>query len=267
MTPISFDGLNLSKTSKTFNAACDEIEHASCKNINPGKVKKEIDALFSSLRLVADQLPAYDVEKYNARLEKLLKKVTDEGQATKKRKFQFKGKPKVDTPATNATPGDVELVDPKSKLTRQNIRYDQKIGNYQNLEDSSLSYENENEGLSENIIQSSSLHVRSLLRSVINFNGTPFNHGSIHIENAQDSVILLKLQAHSNIQVRLFGLHNCKVYIVRAGTEPQTIILENCSECQFHSDMKNTTTIQDFSNIGKLIEESEPSFSYVSFST
>ncbi|SCU81031.1 LAME_0B05402g1_1 [Lachancea meyersii CBS 8951] len=244
-----------------------EIEQKSRQGRDTLDLKREVIALSTALASVADTIPAYDLEKHNTRLMKLLKQITIDAPSTTK-KFRFKNKPKSSQSKNDDAVQNVAGEDSKSmnspECVGKSLRYE-RGGVYENLQDSSLTFDAtlQNDPASDN--SSSAIHLRSLKRSVINFKGTPFQHGSFYIENAQDCFIILRLPLQSQIQVRLNGLQNCKIYITRVGLEPQSVVLERCSELRFHSEMRDTTNIQDFSSIGKVFPNEKTWFPYESF--
>ena len=232
-------------------------------------MKQRLSALSDSLSSMTGQIPSYDLEKYTARLCLLLKKASNQ---EPKKRFQFKRKPVIGEPRPSFA-GDVLDKDKGSppdstQITDgQTLTLDPSKGLYRDLRRCTLKYSLQEQEASTSLIESSALSLRSLTDCTIDFHGCPFKQGSIHIENATNSTILIRLQTDCNIQVRLYGLVACKIYIVREDPEPQTIILENCSKCQFHSKMKNLVDIQDFSNIGKCLSQDQDYLDFGTFDT
>ncbi|SCU91895.1 LADA_0F12838g1_1 [Lachancea dasiensis] len=235
------------------------------------ELKKEINNLLLELRSVSHLIPMYDLEKLRVKLDHLLQKAS-ENTAPQPRKFKFKSKPLSDRSTPRHSPDSVSTTASATELptsTGKTLVCDGKQTLYQGLRDTSLTYDIRNDLSGEMNGNSSSLHLRDLNKSVVNFKGLHFDHGSVYVENARDCVIAFQLQASSDVQIRLFKLYNCKVYITRLGsTVPQTIILEECRDCQFHTDMQTAAVaVQDFSSIGKLGEEYQKSYHFVPFET
>ncbi|SCU99069.1 LAFA_0G21814g1_1 [Lachancea sp. 'fantastica'] len=257
--------LNPSEFPKVFDDACDAIEQKMGQNTSASLLKKEVLEIFELLRSVSDSISAYDLERYNSRLTRLLKRITTDASSSTTRKFQFKSRPqpkdqvKDDNKAQNMQHmSNAAVVSPK--CVGKALEFETGA-EYENLENCSLTFENEK--LSD--CNSSAIHIKSCHNSVINFKGLPFLHGSIYIEDAGSCVIVFRLPELSHIQIRLHGLESCDIYVAREDSQLQSVVLENCKDLRFHSNLRDITKIQDFSSVGKTSAPEQPNYRYKDF--
>ncbi|CEP62507.1 GTPase-activating protein CIN2 LALA0_S05e07184g [Lachancea lanzarotensis] len=257
LTPAEF--------SKVFGNACNVIEQKTGQKTSASLLKRDVMELFALLRSVSDSISAYDREKYNSRLTRLLKQITAADTSATTRKFQFKTRPQKDQKRDETYVQDTPNLSDKSigspKCIGKTLEY--RIGGvYENLEKCSLTFGSEE---SNEKLDSAAILIRSCHKSVINFKAMPFVHGSVYIENAQHCIILFRLPESSQIQIRLHELENCDIYMVRVGLPHQSIVLENCTGLRFHGDMRKCTKIHDFSSVGKTNSSEHPNYQYESF--
>ncbi|CUS23130.1 LAQU0S08e02784g1_1 [Lachancea quebecensis] len=242
--------------------ACEELERElyTCKNT--GALKKDISLFSAALNSGSEQLPPYALEKFAKQLQALLKGLEAINRNSSVTRFKFKRKPTtlvpIGTASVGATPSNV--VKPSTSLEPvqdQNIVVTHAAASYENLVRCTITCNAQNRQCATEFAESgsSALHLRSLNSCIVNLYGVPFDRGSIHIENAVDSLVLIRIQKEANIQVRLFGLKSCKLYIVHESMRRQAVVLENCENCCFHISMKEGIDIQDFSNISKCLTD------------
>ncbi|AET37899.1 GTPase-activating protein CIN2 Ecym_2147 [Eremothecium cymbalariae DBVPG len=235
-------------------------------------IREDITRLSWEVKEVADQLSSYDKEKYTGRIDLLLKgakslqaKVNTE--RTRKR-FQFRRKPKntdklldygsknVETPGETALAssntcytGNAPLLSDQNATITNNvcIILDGKTSHYTNFRNCRLLANEDTPFMS-----SFALTMQHFEFSVIHFDPIPFQQGSIFVENCTNCTIFLNCTVGSNIQIRLHALTACRLYVNHANDhgQRQNVILEQCKACVFDQSVKDSLTIQDFSNLG-----------------
>ncbi|KAM3159563.1 Tubulin-folding cofactor C [Lachancea thermotolerans] len=270
----TFGRLNGPEKLSALQGACEELERelGACKNTNA--LKEDISLFSSALNASSDQLPPYALEKFAKRLQALLKDLEARNRKGSVTRFKFRRKPTV-PPTIGTTPTKTPLSnrakpsDSSGPTRDQTLVVTHAAASYENLVHCNISYNARDRQNDLNSLQSgsSALSLRSLDSCIVKLLGVPFNRGSVYIENAIDSLVLIKIQSGADIQVRLFGLRNCKLYIIQEGMRRQAVILENCQDCCFHTAMKEGADIQDFSNISKCLTDGGEHFHFEAFDT
>lgn len=206
---------------------------------------------------MSQNLSHFDQELYSSKIDLLLKKITTRelGDSSKDiRRLRWKSRSqRIDKTAKLTSQSehvDVGARDDyhETKTTdsqNKTIEYDVSIQKYQSLDNCKLisSYQ-------QVVAEFSTLLVENVKKSVLYLNILPFKQGSLLIEKCEDSKIIIVTPQGSNIQLRLHELVNCRLYIKKqAEDEIQDVIIENCTNCIFHSSVKDLIKIHNFNHL------------------
>lgn len=217
-------------------------------------LRAKINELHKCLNRISHSLPPYDIERYFAEIDKLLKQVNSKEstqKATEPKLFRFHKHSKVKDRTPPQRYPEATLVD-EGKTVMTGAK---RVGEVLNLSESTAFYENLdcctlNSTIQTAVHETGSLTLQHINKTIVNLAAIPFVNGSIFITDCSDSIIICKTPPHSTVQIRLHNLLNCRL-LIRPTDElsSQTVILENCSKCIFHETCEPYVTIQDFSNL------------------
>lgn len=228
---------------------CSALQSEIETNDNLAEFIIKVNELHKYLIDISPGLSSHEKEKYGIDITNLVQQIADKErlkEQVKPKIFQFKGKERT-SDDTRTPAGDVPVIE-EEMLHNEITTGADIVLREPNCSFLDLSRCKVSSGPNPAPpTKAGSLTFHRIADTVINLQELPFQTGSIFISECQDSVVVFNVPTDGHLQVRLHNLRNCKLLI--SSQHPQTVIMEGCEKCCFHSSTQPNIVIRDFSNI------------------